>query len=71
MNEILDTLTDIEVETSSHVIFALCERIRDMEDLESETWIIYSFITWATAISRKLDEEIEIKNRETNERDLI
>ena len=58
-DKFLDELTNLELETSSRVIFILCESARDTDLFKSEPEILRSFIEWGVKETEKLNQKIQ------------
>lgn len=64
-DKFLDELTDLELETSSRVIFTLCESVRDVDLYKNEPELLRSFIEWGTKETKRLNQNIqELENNE-------
>lgn len=67
IDNFLNELTEVELETESKTIFTLCEAIREIELYKIEGAILDSFIEWARIESRKHQKRIDELARTTDE----
>jgi hypothetical protein len=56
IDEYLNALTEIELETKSKAIFHLCETVRDSELFKNERETLESFIAWASGESLRFNK---------------
>jgi hypothetical protein len=58
LDEYLNRLTEIELDTQSKAIFQLCETVRDSELFKNEREILESFLAWALNESLKYADKV-------------